>query len=69
MIHDLPVPTVVRVNHDILHGIVAKPGGTYTTVDIVTARLCNNPVKYFTDKKCRTVLITSQNPASNALQV
>ena len=40
-----------------------------TTVDIVTARLCPNPVKYFTDKKCRTVLITSQNPASNALQV
>ena len=29
MIHDLLVPTVVRVNHDILHGIVAKPGGAY----------------------------------------
>jgi hypothetical protein len=29
MIHDLPVPTVVRVNHDILHRIGAQPGGAY----------------------------------------
>ena len=29
MIHYLPVPTVVRVNHDILDGIAAQPGGAY----------------------------------------
>ena len=26
------------------------------TVDVVTAKLCNNPVKYFTDKKCSTTV-------------
>ena len=36
---------------------------------IVTAGVCNNPVKYFTDKKCRALAKISQNPASNALQV
>ena len=26
------------------------------TVDVVTAKLCSNPVKYFTDKKCSTTV-------------
>ena len=39
------------------------------TVYILTARLCRNPVKYFTDKKSRALAKISQNPASNALQV
>ena len=40
-----------------------------STVYVLTARLCRNPVKYFTDKKSRALAKISQNPASNALQV
>ena len=36
---------------------------------VVTAGIWPNPVKYFTDKKCRALAKISQNPASNALQV
>ena len=45
------------------------PAVTISTVYIVTAGIWRNPVKYFTDKKCRALAKISQNPASNALQV
>ena len=41
----------------------------FNTAYVVTAGVCPNPVKYFTDKKCRALAKISQNPASNALQV
>ena len=50
-------------------GLRQMPAVTISTVYIVTAGVCPNPVKYFTDKKCRAVAKISQNPASNALQV
>ena len=45
------------------------PAVPTSTVYVVTAGVCNNPVKYFTDKKSRALAKISQNPASNALQV
>ena len=39
------------------------------TVDVVTARLCPNPVKYFTVKKCASLAIISQNPGFIEIQV
>ena len=52
-------------NTGLLHNLAVPTYAAY----VVTARLCNNPVKYFTDKKCRALAKISQNPASNALQV
>ena len=50
-------------------GLRQTPAVTISTVYIVTAGVWRNPVKYFTDKKCRALAKISQNPASNALQV
>ena len=37
--------------------------------DVSTARLCPNPVKYFTVKKCASLAIISQNPGFIEIQV
>ena len=52
-----------------LTGLGQTPAVTIYTVDIGTAGVCPNPVKYFTDKESRALAKISQNPASNALQV
>ena len=46
-------------------GLLQTPAVPTSTVYVVTAGVCNNPVKYFTDKKCRALAKISQNPASN----
>ena len=40
-----------------------------STVDVSTARICPNPVKYFTVKKFASLAIISQNPGFIDIQV
>jgi hypothetical protein len=52
-----------------LTGLLQSLAVPISTVYIDTARLCNNPVKYFTDKKCTSLDLISQNPDCIELQV
>ena len=52
-----------------LTGLGQNPAVTISTVYIDTAGFCNNPVKYFTDKKCTSLDLISQNPGCIEIQV
>ena len=52
-----------------LTGYIQSPAVLTSTVDVSTARLCNNPVKYFTVKKFASLAIISQNPGFIEIQV
>ena len=52
-----------------LTGLLQNPAVPISTVYIGTARLCPNPVKYFTVKKVGSLAIISQNPGFIEIQV
>ena len=52
-----------------LTGLLQSLAVPISTVYIGTARLCNNPVKYFTVKKFASLAIISQNPGFIEIQV
>ena len=52
-----------------LTGLLQSPAVPTNTVVVGTARLCNNPVKYFTVKKFASLAIISQNPGFIEIQV
>ena len=58
-----------RSNMKYLTGLLQSPAVLTSTVDVSTARLCNNPVKYFTVKKFASLAIISQNPGFIEIQV
>ena len=52
-----------------LTGLGQSPAVPTNTVVVGTARLCPNPVKYFTVKKFASLAIISQNPGFIEIQV
>ena len=52
-----------------LTGLGQSPAVLTSTVDVSTARLWPNPIKYFTVKKSASLAIISQNPGFIEIQV
>ena len=52
-----------------LTGLLQSLAVSIYTVDIVTAAVWPNPIKYFTVKKCASLAIISQNPGFIEIQV